>query len=127
MGRTNSVVMLVFGPVLSNIFFRCHIFQLHFNSNCFAKNVVDTFCTIFKTFAFRSNLFLIDKNFRLDILLPCDNNGIKGSICYLKVASCFVNKAIIRTKNACFVDMKYICESSHREVYRSNGCKAIVK
>ena len=76
MGRTNSVVLLVFGPVLCNIFFRCHIFQFHFSSNCFAKNVVDTFCTIFKTFAFRSNLFLIDKNFRLDILLFCDNNGI---------------------------------------------------
>ena len=94
------------GPVLYDIFFRRHIFQLYFISNCFIKNLVDTVCIIFKIFAHRSNLFLIDKHFRLisfsNILLFCDNDGINESSRYLKVVFCFVNKALIGTKNDCF-------------------------
>ena len=135
MGATNSFVLWVFGPVLCNIFFRRHIFQLYFNSNCFIENLVDTFCTIFKIFAQRSNLFLIDKNFRLisffKIVLFCDNDGIRESSRCLKVVFCFVNKALTGTKNDCFhIHEIYMQKQPLRsvgKVFAQNGCKAIVK
>ena len=114
-------MLWVFGPVLCNIFFRRHIFQLYFSLNCFIENLVDTFCIIFKIFAHRSNLFLIDKQFCLisffNILLFCDNGGINESSCCLKVAFCFVNKAHIGTKNDCFyIHEIYMQKQSLRSV-----------